>query len=459
MQLIRPDTNFDFMGRIKTFGSLSIGLVVLSLIGVATRGFSWGIDFAGGTELQLRFDKQIETGDIRSVLEGQGFDKNEVQPFGAPEHHEFLVRIERVTSLSAEQVDKLREEALARFGPGVLHSMVFQASEGDRIAMTFNVEADAGKAAPGAGVHPAAPAAADPDGGTGAAPDGGPAAAATPDGGLTAVEPDGGDGAGARPADEATATDDTKKVTGLDAVAARFDGEIRAFLQERGIALRGQDALQFGQVRQGKVQVLVYFRGVADRIVEALGKSFGSVENRRTDYVDSNVSKELRTDGLLAIIYALLGILVYIAIRFDFYFSPGAVVALIHDVCITMGVFAWTQLEFNLTTVAALLTIIGYSLNDTIVVYDRIRETVPAEEKAGQDVARYVNRAVNDTLSRTLLTSLTTLLVVIALLVFATGVIQTFGIALCIGVAVGTYSSIFVASPVYVILRRMVPAK
>jgi preprotein translocase subunit SecF len=173
------------------------------------------------------------------------------------------------------------------------------------------------------------------------------------------------------------------------------------------------------------------------------------------------VSKELRTDGFLAILYSLIAMLIYVAFRFDFYSAPGAILALFHDVSITAGFFAWTGLEFNLQTVAALLTILGYSINDTIVVYDRIREIMPSEEKLKNEEERnkYVNRAINDTLSRTIMTTFVTQLVVLALLIFATGSVQLFASALTVGFIVGTYSSIFVASSLGVALHRWIPAR
>lgn len=175
------------------------------------------------------------------------------------------------------------------------------------------------------------------------------------------------------------------------------------------------------------------------------------VEVLKVDVVGPRVGKELRLGGIYSVIYALIGILIYIAFRFNYQFSPGAVFALIHDVIITLGVFSLLQRQFTLSTVAAVLTIVGYSLNDTIVVYDRIREKMGVLK--GSVLSKVVNRAINETLSRTILTSLTTLLVVLTLIIYGGEVIADFSTALLIGVLVGTYSSVFVASPVLIMFN------
>jgi preprotein translocase subunit SecF len=196
-------------------------------------------------------------------------------------------------------------------------------------------------------------------------------------------------------------------------------------------------------------------KSIQKTLEEKYGKD--THEIRRIDIVGPKVGSELRRDGFYSIIYALVGILIYIAFRFDYKFSPGAVAALIHDVVITLGIFSLLQYQFTLSTIAALLTIIGYSLNDTIVVYDRIRETMG--KLKGTVLESVINKALNETLSRTLLTSLTTLIVVAMLLIFGGSVIRDFAFALMIGVLVGTYSSIFIASPVLINMDRILNKK
>jgi len=170
----------------------------------------------------------------------------------------------------------------------------------------------------------------------------------------------------------------------------------------------------------------------------------GDVVMRRVEFVGPQVGDELKEQGILAVVYALIGIFLYVMMRFQWRFSVGAVTALVHDIIITMGVLALVQVEFDLTVVAALLAVIGYSLNDTIVLFDRIRENFPRLRKASP--LEVVNISVNETLSRTLMTSLTTLLVLAALFIFGGEIIHAFAFTLIVGVLVGTYSSIYVAS-------------
>jgi len=184
---------------------------------------------------------------------------------------------------------------------------------------------------------------------------------------------------------------------------------------------------------------------LGNQIIEQLKQvSNGEAEMRRIEFVGPQVGEELRDDGGLAMIYALVGILIYVALRFEFRFSLGAIIALVHDVVITIGFFAITQIEFDLTVLAAVLAVIGYSLNDTIVVYDRIRENFHLVRKG--ESQEIINTSINQTLARTLMTSITTLIVLLALFFVGGEVIHSFSIALLVGVLIGTYSSIFVAS-------------
>jgi len=184
---------------------------------------------------------------------------------------------------------------------------------------------------------------------------------------------------------------------------------------------------------------------VSTIVLQALQQGVeGEVVMRRVEFVGPQVGEELTEQGILAVVYALIGIFLYVMIRFQWRFSVGAVTALVHDILITMGILAVLQVEFDLTVIAALLAVIGYSLNDTIVLFDRIRENFPRLRKASP--IEVVNTSVNETLSRTLMTSITTLLVLTALFIFGGEIIHAFAFTLIVGVLVGTYSSIYVAS-------------
>lgn len=181
----------------------------------------------------------------------------------------------------------------------------------------------------------------------------------------------------------------------------------------------------------------------------ALTEAFPGIEFERTEVVGPKVSGELVAASELAVTVAVLMVLIYIWFRFEWQFAVGAVLALVHDVILTIGVFSFLRLEFNLSIIAALLTIVGYSLNDTVVVYDRIRENLRKYKR--MPLAELLDTSINDTLSRTTMTSFTTLLALFALYIFGGEVIRGFTFAMIWGIVVGTYSSIFVASPVLMV--------
>ena len=190
---------------------------------------------------------------------------------------------------------------------------------------------------------------------------------------------------------------------------------------------------------------------VSTAIVKALeGQASVELEVRSIEFVGPQFGQELFEKGILALIYALIGIMIYVAFRFEWKFSVGAVVALMHDIAITVGVFSLLGLEFTLPVLAALLAVIGYSLNDTIVVFDRIRENFRKLRET--DTQETMNISINQTLPRTILTSLTTILVLLALFIYGGEVLSGFAVTLIIGVLIGTYSSIFVASPLVLLL-------
>ena len=225
--------------------------------------------------------------------------------------------------------------------------------------------------------------------------------------------------------------------------------QLRSILSEYGF--KGAEIVEFGS--PDEVLIKTQFSGSSSEISEqltlALGKTFTL---RRVESVGPKIGKELQNDALKAIGLALLLILMYITFRFDRYYALGSVMALIHDVLITLGVFSLLDYEINLSIIAAFLTIVGYSLNDTIVVFDRIRENIPKYmKKTLNDV---VNLSLNETLNRTVITSLTTMMVVVILFVWGGKVINLFAFALIVGIFIGTYSSLFVASPVMVFFEK-----
>ncbi len=230
---------------------------------------------------------------------------------------------------------------------------------------------------------------------------------------------------------------------------AADDGAIRAAVASAGVANPSVVHFSEGEGRDFLVRFQSESTGekgeLVDTIRDALANQVGPVSIERVEFVGPRVGAELRRDGLLALGVACVFILIYIAFRFSTRFAPGAIVALVHDIVITSGVFVLLGWEFNLTVLAALLAILGYSLNDTIIVYDRIRENMEVHTK--HDLAALLNLSVNQTLSRTLLTSGTTMLAVIALLLLGGEVIRPFALAMVIGILVGTYSSIYVAAP------------
>ncbi|WP_455234142.1 protein translocase subunit SecF [Thiogranum longum] len=222
-------------------------------------------------------------------------------------------------------------------------------------------------------------------------------------------------------------------------------GGIRDVLQDAGYGDAqvqhfgtARDVLIRVAPRQDRASALI-----SEEIVSSLKNADAAIEMRRQEFVGPQVGEELTEQGGLAMLYALIGILIYVALRFEYRFSLGAVAALVHDVIITLGVFSLLQIEFDLTVLAALLAVIGYSLNDTIVVFDRIRENFRKMRKGTPE--QVMNTSINQTLSRTLMTSFTTLLVLLALFFLGGEIIHSFALALIVGVFIGTYSSIFVA--------------
>ncbi len=188
-----------------------------------------------------------------------------------------------------------------------------------------------------------------------------------------------------------------------------------------------------------------------EEIKTKLSNSIGNVDFRRVENVGPKVSAELLRSGVIAIALSLAAMLLYIWIRFEWQFSLGAILALFHDVIITLGVFSVFSLEINLSIVAAVLTIVGYSMNDTVVIFDRVRENL--RKYADVKIFELTNISINETLSRTIITSVTTLLALLSIFIFGGEILKGFSLAMILGVIFGTYSSIYIANPVLVSLK------
>lgn len=240
---------------------------------------------------------------------------------------------------------------------------------------------------------------------------------------------------------------------------------VRKTLSESGFA--NATVQNFGTTKDVlirlKLQEGVSSADLSTKVLEAINKNTATPASlRRVEFVGPQVGDDLATDGFLALLYSTIAILIYISFRFEWKFSVGAIIATFHDVIVTLGVFSVFGLEFDLTVLAAILALIGYSLNDTIVVYDRIRENFRKMRKTSTE--DMMNIAVNDTLSRTIMISMTVFLVLVSLFFLGGEVIHNFSIALLFGVVFGTYSSIFIASPAALMLGispddLIIPAK
>ena len=494
--LFDPKKQIDFVGMMKVTTKIGFAIPITSIVLLAVLGINWGLDFSGGTEMQVKFPQAVSTEEVKTVLREAGFAKNQVQQYGPSENNELLIRVERMTSLTdadVARIEKLLKENFEtlRFGAkGTAEdiSVSFDAHEGDRITVRLPEPQPSRPAAKNA--DPAA------------------VAAALKARLLSDAEP--------KPLDDAAI--DALSAEGFDRAALVSQAntlgiEVTASMAKRSepafsealakaAALRAQkqaltklldeksgarlrrtkghedkkasvdDAVIQDEPYQGKVKYLVQFRGVSVDIERALADHFAKgkadqcvdvdqrpdfcPEIRRVEFVDAQVAEDLQTDGVLAVVYALIGILIYVAIRFDFFFSPGAVIALVHDAIGALMLFA-LGMQFDQPSIAAVLTVVGYSINNTIVIYDRIRETVPNTPDhplSDEEVAKGVHQAINDTFSRTVNTSLTTLFASLALFFFAGGVVRNFAAVLSVGIVLGAFSSTFLAPATYLFFNK-----
>jgi len=372
-EVIKHGTKFDFVGTQRIWIAISLIAIGISLAMLPINAYvikdrghmlNWGVDFKGGTELIVEFNRPVETADVREAMTAAGIENADVVKYGTATNS-YMIRMGAVSIMSDEQIRRV-ESGMAKVGDATLRKL--DTSEGgDKIYLRFDKAVD-----PGA---------------------------------LKAA----------------------LKATGTDSLQEQAFGTSQDHTYE--VTLIGMDA----EVR----------KALEAKLGAGVVKAIPQVSS-----VGAKAGKQLQIDGLRAIFGSILLIVIYIGFRFDFRYSPGTIVALLHDATLTVGAFAITYKEFSLTTLAAVLTIIGYSMNDTVVVFDRIRED--AAKYRDRKFDKIVNEAVNETLSRTILTSATVFFVTLAMNIFGTGVIRDFAFAMNVGVIVGSYSTIFIANPMLI---------
>jgi preprotein translocase subunit SecF len=372
--IIPHGTKFDFVGKRHIAVVLSL-IVNLAVVGWAFKGLNFGVDFAGGTEMEVKFSQTVDAGDIRRSVEELGFKDASVQTYGPESENTFLIRVGRVAMMSAEDFQKVVKAVKGKFA--VKGEPAFNADMGDKIDFQFDVP----------------------------------------------VEP----------------------------------GALRAAVEEAGVRVR--DVREEQGLAAGTRSYAVITQGIREKVEHDLGARFAQAkpEVRRVEFVGPAVGRELRNQGFKAVLYAMALIVIYVGLRFDFRFSPGVIIALLHDAMITLGYFAFSGREFNLTSIAVILTVVGYSVNDTVVVYDRIRENTA--KLKGKPLADIVNLSINETLGRTILTSFATALSLVGLLFFGVGTIFDFAFAMLIGIVSGTYSTWFIAAPMTIWLEERAAKK
>jgi preprotein translocase subunit SecF len=362
--IIPPGTKIDFVGKrhIAVVLSLIVNLAIIAWSIPAIHGLNLGVDFAGGTEMEIQFDKAVDPAAIRKEVGDLGFEDASVQTYGPDEEHTFLIRVGRIALMTEADVRRVVDAVQARFP---VESWSFNAESGDKIDFQFKT--------------PPPPA------------------------------------------------------------------EVRAAVEGAGI--RVSDVREEAGLTAGTRSYAVITQGIQDKIQRDLEARFAdaSPEVRRVEYVGPAVGRELRNQGIKAVLYAMALIVVYVGLRFDFRFAPGVIVALVHDAIVTVGYYAVTGREFNLTSIAVVLTIVGYSVNDTVVIYDRVREN--RGKLKGRSLAEIVNLSINEVLGRTAMTSIATAISLVGLLVYGVGTIFDFAAAMLFGLVSGSYSTWFIAGP------------
>ena len=376
--IIPHNTKVDFVG--KRYIAVTLSLIANAAVILwsipAIHGLNFGVDFAGGTEMEVKFAGAVDPAAIRKSVEEQGFKDASVQTYGAEGEHSYLIRVGRIALMRQEDVDRVVKAVEAKFPvQGLPH---FNPEVGDKIDFQFQ---------------------------------------------------------GTPPSQD----------------------ELRAAVESAGVHV--QEVREEAGLTAGTKSFAVITQGIQDKIEHDLAARFAAAkpEVRRVEYVGPAVGRELRDQGFKAICYAMLLIVIYVGLRFDFRFSPGVIIALIHDAIITLGYFAFSGREFNLTSVAVILTVVGYSVNDTVVVYDRIREN--QAKLKGKRLGDLVNLSINEVLGRTFLTSFATALSLVGLLIYGVGTIFDFSAAMMVGIVSGTYSTWFIAAPMTIWLEERAERK
>jgi len=383
MELFKPGKIYDFMGMRRFWIILSASLVLISTILVFVPGPNYGTDFRGGTEIEVAFTKPINSNGVREAVTGAGFsDPDVVEVKDNIHQNRFLIRVQEVSVVDEGSKDAIRKAMCLTDDPT--------------------------KAAPNdQGVCPA----------------------------------------------NARATE-VKFSAGGDKISARYESDpdleqIKKQVQSvPNMKLRnGANNPQVINPRDHRVEVQLQSKG--DQLMDGMRSKLGAdtVPDHalRVEWVGPKAGKQLRDSARNSVAIAIVFIMLYLAFRFDLRFAPGVVLACIHDAMVVIGVFIALHKEITLSTIAAVLTIVGYSMNDTVVVYDRIRENLG--KYRGKSFRDVINLSVSETLSRTVLTSGATMLSVLAFFIWGTGVIKDFALAMVVGIIAGTYSSIYVAAP------------
>lgn len=431
---ILKETHFKFIGARKKAFIVSAVLIVAGIVSLIVRGgLNYGIDFSGGTLIQLHFDKSISTAEIRNALNDMGLPEAQIQRFGTA--NDFLIKTVALETFVSDTLGPevtLSAEAEKKTNNIILKATVSDRATGNGIIREVELFVDS-LGEPGEGIEMSSVDVFDTpvERTVSSIPTSRWKANTTHTLFVRAMDTNGNWG-------------NAKELSiALDEKGMLIPPEVpEATSEELVVEEEQQPAQTFGTLISSKLSE--YFPDNPVRI-------------DREEMVGPAVSRNLQWKALWVILLGMLVILIYISFRFTFRFGVGAVIALFHDVIITIGILSIFGKEFSIPIVAAILTIVGYSINDTIVISDRIRENLKTMRK--EDYGRVINESINQTLSRTIITSLTTFIALLILFIFGGRVINDFSFALLIGVVIGTYSSIFVVAPVVYEWERRSPTR